>query len=435
MNWPVLKKEMFALKNEQGLIGRRFLPKRKDCCMLRKILGLGIILFLTVNTAGADGFLLASQRDHLAERGWTFDFHSIADYVHIANSSNGDKSSWLGRFDVVLDLDTGKAGYYEGGTLHIDIMNAGGGRKPTGDVLGDLQGFNNIEAVRTTRIFEAWYEQQFLSEALSVKAGLHDLNAEFAASDNGALYLNSSFGIIPVISGNTGVSIYPLTSLGVRMKITPNESFSLFAGVYDGDPGDADTNKHNTHASVTRRGGLFSIIEGQYQYKIPAAEALSGTFKMGAWHNSGDVDDVAALDADGNAIVHDDNFGGYMIVDQKVFHETDEQGLSVFFMGGLAPKDRDVIERSLVAGLNYTGLLPSRDQDVMGVALAQASISDKLRPSSGQSHAETALEWTYQVQVNDNVVIQPDFQYVINPNADDAAKNARVFMLRTDISF
>jgi porin len=156
--------------------------------MFNKLIGAGfLVLFLAVNSAWAEGFLLKSQRDSLAEKGLSFDLHSIADHVSVLNGGSVHRSSWVGRFDFVVDVDTEKAGLYKGGTLHIDVMNAGGGGlKPTGEMVGDLQGVNNIEAPKSTRLFEAWYEQSLLDGKLSAKAGLHDVNSEFAASENGA---------------------------------------------------------------------------------------------------------------------------------------------------------------------------------------------------------------------------------------------------------
>ena len=405
--------------------------------MLKKLFGAGfLVLFLAVNSARAEGLLLKSQRDSLADKGVTFDLHAITDYATVLNGGNMHRSAWLGRFDFVVDVDTEKAGLYKGGTLHVDVMNAGGGGfKPTGEMTGDLQGVNNVEAPRTTRLFEAWYEQLLLDGKLSAKAGLHDLNSEFAASENGALYLNGALGIMSSISSNTGVSLYPLTAPGARVKYTPNENFDFLAGVYDGDPGDADINKHNTHIAIKSQDGIFSIAEGQYHYKVPFVGGLPGTVKVGGWHNSQDVQDVAALDEDGNPIIHDDNYGGYAILDQNIFREADDQGLNMFVMGGAAPQDRDTIQRSVAAGLNYTGLIPSRDKDVMGVAFTNVSLSNKLRASTGQDHGETSVEWTYKVQVNDSIVVQPDFQYVVRPGGDDTVKNASVLTLRTDIHF
>ena len=405
--------------------------------MLKKLLGAGfLVLAFAVNAAWADGLLLKSERDSLAAKGVSFDLHSIADYATVLNGGSVRRSAWLGRFDLSVDVDTEKAGLYKGGTLHVDVMNAGGGGlKPAGEMIGDLQGVNNIEAPRTTRLYEAWYEQAFIDGKVSLKAGLHDLNSEFLVSDNGALYLNGAFGIMPSVSGNTGVSIYPLIAPGARVKYTPNESFDLLAGVYDGDPGDAEVNKHNTHIALKSQDGVFSIAEGQYHYKIPFAGGLPGTVKVGGWHNSQDVQDVAALDQDDNPVSHDDNYGGYAIWDQKILRVSDDKGLNLFVMGGAAPKDRDAIQRSVAAGLNYTGLIPSRDKDVMGVAFTNVALSNKLRASTGQARGETAVEWTYKVQVNDSIVVQPDFQYVVKPDGDSTIKNASVLTLRTDIHF
>ena len=141
------------------------------------------------------------------------------------------------------------------------------------------------------------------------------------------------------------------------------------------------------------------------------------------------------VDGNGDAVLHDDNYGGYAVLDQMVWREKDDQGLSVFFMGGGAPQNRNTVQRHIAAGLNYTGLIPGRDADQAGVAFTSAYLSNKSRAASGKERGETTLEGTYRVQVNDNIAIQPDIQYVINPSGDRAIKNASVFTLRTEINF
>ena len=51
------------------------------------------------------------------------------------------------------------------------------------------------------------------------------------------------------------------------------------------------------------------------------------------------------------------------------------------------------------------------------------------------NRAETALEATYLVKVNDSVAWQPDVQYIVHPNTDPTVRNALVFQLRLQLGF
>ena len=387
-----------------------------------------------ISPAFAGGLLLPKEREALEAHGVSFDIHALEDYVSVFKGGSIHKDTWMGRFDFGVDVDLEKANILKGGLIHIDIMNAHGGLKPTVDMIGDIQTVSNIEAPRTTRLYEAWYQQTFMDSKLSMKAGLHDLNSDFAASDNGGLYINSAFGITPSIFANTTPSIYPLNTLGAMVKYAPDKSFDFMAGVYDGDPGNPDENIHNTNITLKAK-QLLTIVEGAFHYAAPVSGGLEGTMKLTGWYNSGDVADVAALDENGDAVMHDDNYGGHMIIDQMLYKEAEGQGLSAFYMGGFAPQQRNQIISHQAGGLNYTGLIPKRDKDIAGIALTNVFFSKKLRESTGQDKAETAYELTYRFEINENIHVQPDFQYVKRPNGDDNIKNASVFMLRSDIQF
>jgi len=395
------------------------------------------IFFLSIAYSYADnGIIFKSERAYLASEGLTFDPYVIEDYVSNYRGGLIDNNTWLGRFDLVAEYDLEKAGLLKGGLIHVDVMNVHGGLKPTADhMVGDIQTVDNIEATRSTRIYESWYQQSLFDNKFSIKFGIIDLNSEFLESDSGNLYINSSINIVPSMwVNNNDDAIYPEPVPAVRIKYSPNESFDFLTGIFQGNPLNNDINAHSTHFGNGE--GILSIQEGQYHYKIPLQGGLAGTVKTGFWYNSNDVrDNVNTIDGSGNPLVYEDNYGGYAMIDQRVFQVNDTQGLNVFAFGGGAPDDRNIIEYSFAVGLNYNGFIPYRPSDVMGIAFTNASFSNKLRASTGQDGGETTYEWTYQIQIHEGVFLQPDIQYVRHPDGNDAIKNASVFMLRTEIHF
>ncbi len=386
------------------------------------LIGTSIIFLPITLTFADDGILFKSQRDFLASKGLTFDPYVIEDYISVYKGGLIDNNTWLGRFDFVSDLDLEKAGLLQGGLLHLDLLNVHGGLKPTADhMVGDLQTVSDIEATRSTRIYEGWYQQSLFDNKFSVKFGLVDLNSEFLVSDSGNLYINSSMNIMSSFwVGNNSDAIYPEPVPAARLKYSPNENFDFLAGFFQGNPLNNDVNDHSTHFGNGE--GLLSIEEGQYHYKLPVEGGLAGTIKGGFWYNSTDVGNI------------DGDYGTYAMLDQRIYQVNETQGLNIFIFGGGSPEDRNTVEDSLAGGLNYTGLIPFRPKDVMGIACTDSYFSDKLR-AAGQGSNETTYEWTYQIQIHDGVYLQPDIQYVQHPNGEDAIKNASVFMLRTEIHF
>jgi porin len=76
-----------------------------------------------------------------------------------------------------------------------------------------------------------------------------------------------------------------------------------------------------------------------------------------------------------------------------------------------------------------------RSGDHLGIAVASARAGDPYRDfleqqGAGAERHETTWELTYQAQINERLVIQPDIQYVQNPSASSGLDNAWVFGLR-----
>jgi porin len=160
---------------------------------------------------------------------------------------------------------------------------------------------------------------------------------------------------------------------------------------------------------------------------------------MGAWYatsqfadqrfdNSGGL--LASPTSTGMPLSHTGNWAFYGIIDQKIWQRPDskKQGIGVFLqvMGG--PSDRNLSNLFVEGGMNWQGPFDSRPDDAFGLAVAYLGISPALRhfssdliafgrATSTYANNETVLEATYQAPITDWLTLQPDIQYVINPNA------------------
>ena len=376
-------------------------------------------------------------RQKLEDKGITFTAVYTGDSV--SNTSGGLKrgTAYLGNLDLTMTVDTEKVGLWKGGTFFAYGLYNFGSNLATGKYVGDMQGVDNIEAPRLFKLFELWYDQHLFNDKLSARTGLYNLNSEFNVSQYGGLFLNSSFGIEPDISANTTASIFPLTAPAFRLKWDPTEHVTLMGAVLDGDPGDEKTNPHGLNPVMNKKHGTMVVGEAQLHGDVPfpIVGKLPGSIKAGVWNNDKRIDDMSALDDQGNPVSHAGTNGFYFVVDQMLFREKDDQGLGVFGQYGQAPNNRSTINRYYGVGLNYKGLIPTRDDDTLGFAFNKAATSEDYRETGDFDKMEEVMEVTYQIQLTKSIVLQPDFQVVHNPSADPTIRDAKVITVRTKISF
>jgi porin len=401
----------------------------------------------------------------------------------LGNVSGGVRKGfdYDGLTQMDLQLDTQRAFGLYGGTFNVSGVDVHG-RSLSADNLQTLQTASGIEADRSLRLWELWYQQKFLEEdRLDVKIGQQSLDQEFMVSQNGLLYVNTMFGwpMVPSADLPGGGPAYPLSALGVRVRARPTDSLTLLAGVFNGSPVSNNTGdpqmQNPSGTTFPLNGGALFIAEVQYVYPslgtmvTPGeAQPLSGVYKLGFWY---DTESFADLELDNSGLSlanphssgtprsHHGDYSIYAVADKMVWSDpNDEDGdrtISVFARAMGTPQlDRNLIDFSLNAGINFREPIPHRGDDTFGVAMGYARVSDRaagldrdtnafMHSTSPVRSSETFVEVTYQYQLTPWCQIQPDFQYVFNPGGGIADPNSpghrikdeAVFGVRVNISF
>jgi len=316
----------------------------------------------------------------------------------VANFTGGIKSgtAYLGMANIYITFDTEKSNLWKGGTFFINMANTHG-CSPSATMIGDYQVESNIEAGNHSFLQEFWYQQKIKS--LSLTIGLQDMNVELANTENGTVYRNSSFGIMPVISSDVSVPIFPLTALGVTLGWDITEETRWISAVYDGVITDFDKNPYNVDWNLRKKDGALFVSE--VQQDIQLSDKLSGTLKLGGYYHTHKLED----DDSGKS---SSNYGIYAIADQTIIKTSELKKTSVFIQSGYNPNK--YVENSfyLGGGINQYGI-GQRKNDILGLAFAHAAFTTAgLKP-------ETVFELTYKTVFTDYFYLQPDIQYVIHP--------------------
>jgi len=247
---------------------------------------------------------------------------------------------------------------------------------------------------------------------------------ELDVLETGGLFLNSAHGIGTEFaqSGEAGPSIFPVTSLALRLQFQPTERLTLRAAVLDATPGDPQRPKRTT-IDLDSDDGALAVVEAAY--RLPG----DAVFKIGHWEYTADFDPI-----EGGA-PEDGSRGTYASLDGTLYREVpgSEEGLRAFLRYGVAAERFNPMGRYLGAGLVYTGLFPGRDADQLGLAAAVAFAGDPYRRVAGAEDAETNIVLTYAAQLTDWLTVQPNIQYIIDPGLDPALDDALVLGLRLQL--
>lgn len=246
-------------------------------------------------------------------------------------------------------------------------------------------------------------------------------------SEYASLFINSSFGIGADVSLNVPVSIFPLATLAGRILWDINDQLALRYAIYDGNPGDPVDDSSFPDADIDSDEGVLNIAELSYANEIFSREAV---YKLGFWYHTGEFVQID------DGLMDDGNYGFYLIADQALTEWSGHQ-LGSFLQLGFSPTDQSFVDFYLGVGLHLQGLLLEREYQ-FGFGINHASVNDDLENASivadPLESGETVLEWTMHWQICENIAVQPDLHYIINPGADSHLDDAWVFLFRFEIA-
>ncbi len=295
-------------------------------------------------------------------------------------------TNYRSNLDIVSIVDTERMGWWDGGRIFVYGQNLAGKRLST-DYVGDTQLFSNLDSTISdterpsfTTIAEYWYEHFSLENRWRTKIGKQDANVDFALTDLGGEFIHSSFGVPP----NIPLPTFPSQALGIASFYDVTETVNLGMGLYDGTlpsgPSGVrwgfDTLGHN---------GCMSMYQMQWKPQFGTNGQLPHTTRVGMWHHS-DRTVWTEFTTDPNPRTFVQNYGVFASSDQMIFKEEygtdDTQGLGIFGQFGWAPGNRNFIQEYYGGGLVYRGLIPERDNDVVGLAFANILYSSPYRQTS-----------------------------------------------------
>ncbi len=330
-----------------------------------------------------------------AQNPFTFEGSYVGDAYYNAVGGLARGGGFMGMGNITVGFDTEKAGLWRGGSFFVNGASIHG-KSLTENYLGDLQVASNIDAGEHAYLHELWFRQQLGKVSLTL--GLQDLNAEFMVSEGAGEFINSSFGTPSVIALEVPVPIFPLTGLGFAARLDINDKWAVQGALFDGVQTDFERNPHNVRWAMGRGDGVLAMGEVHFDSR----------FRAGAYYHS-----------------QDGNYGFHFSADQPLGGR-----VGMFAQAVVSPKSRNDNNYYLGLGANLSGVFSRRQRDSAGLAIAHAGLH------AADHRHETAVELYYKYNFSDNIALQPDLQYILNPSgAQTKLDNALVGMVRLHVNF
>ncbi|TYL70339.1 carbohydrate porin [Bradyrhizobium cytisi] len=393
----------------------------------------------------------------------------------LGNASGGLKQGLVyeGRLNLAVDVDLKKLVGIDKLTFHANMFQIHG----DGLSRSNLQNFfvvSGIEALPSTRLYEAYFEKQWGAKKVSLKFGQLAADSEFFNTKYTDVFTNASMGWPAITSLDlpSGGPSPPLAAMGARLLVNITDQLSILGGIFDGNqagPGPGDPQERNRYG-VNFRINDPPLLLGQIQYAWNNKKGdpnLAGQIKFGGWRHFGSFTDerlasngvsLASPASSGEPLMLSGDIGGWAVLEQQIYRvpRSDDRGIGVFARISRAPAERNLIDLYADAGLELIGLSDARPDDKFGIAAGYAHVSKRaqaldadyralVRPDWPTRNFEGLLTAVYQYQIRDGWTVQPNFQYIIHPGGGatlpsgplvgKALGNALVFGMRTTLKF
>jgi len=328
---------------------------------------------------------------------------------------------------VALDLE--ELARWKGGSFEINWYSYHGGQ-PSDELVGlfATQTVSGHETARSVRFYEILLRQTWAEGRFVVEIGQLAADTDFFLVENADSLINGTFGFLGLGRQSAVAPFYPLAAPGVYFQAsTPQGHWSARVGVYVAGPGVDES----SNFGFGYRFGDGVVLLGELQARR-SPFGLPGVYALGV---IGTTAEVADYEKGGTV---EGGVGLFASIDQTLLeHRPDRPGLGAFARSYGAPhEDRSQIHWYLDFGLKLTRPLPGRPRDVLSLGFAYLNFSDDYVASlraggENVSRQESVLELTYRVQMTPWLRIQPDLQFVFDPQR--SRRDAIVFGLRAVI--
>lgn len=370
------------------------------------------------------------------------DFHGIAFDQFLANPSAGVRpgnTTNVGEFSPAVDIDLGKLAGIPGGNVHIRTTTYFlKGDKPQAiqQFGGQLAGYQATPSLAKTNLSVFTYEQKLLDDRLSIEVGRTNVHRYFFLPNSIDPFTYYSTTI--ETNGDFNPPPFPVWGGKATYKLTP--AWYVQAGVFEENFLRKAVNSNNF--GVTGATGAQIIGELGYRTEFSNDDYPANLEVGGEWNTRGSAGNIKAIPVlynGRNAAAPYEGGGNLFLSAQKVIWRGARipngppPNIAIFTNLAVAVDKPQPFDMDALVGANFTGLIPGRPFDAIGLTARYARLSAVeaafetrtanrlVGPGSSQSRDGFQFEVAGNIQLTPAITLNPTVQYYVNPDAYDRA--------------
>ena len=416
---------------------------------------------------GAAGDLFV-VRPTLEDRGLAFSGHWGGIYAGVIDGGVQRRGAFVEQVRFELEVDFAKLTGWE---ALEGLTGYASTRWRDGVLINPFVGSTSLFSPVTYRSGQGWRIMPFfltyttpelfgIKELLTISGGWQNPYEDiFAVQPEAKFFRNNGINANKGISANDIEWSSSYAAWGGYLKVKPTEWYYAMAGLYMAIPDGAVTGNHGLDfAGSPGNNGLWFIGETGLTPKLGSAK-LPGKYVFGGYYWSLEAESF-------NGARYPGRFGFYWQAAQMLWREPlpaaaeeksgeaksfkptrveakpklSDQGLRWFSWFHYAPSYTGLRPFYFSTGLIYKGLIPTRDEDQLGVAFAYGNFSEFNQDNQAAANRpvqtyEAGLEFDYRIQLNKWALVQPFVQYIIRPGGAGLVDNATVLGMYFRVAF
>ncbi|MFK4873506.1 carbohydrate porin [Novosphingobium sp. ZW T3_23] len=389
-------------------------------------------------------------KDRLKRDGFDFVINYTSEDLIAVRGGNSDALVHAGQASFTGQADMERLVGWKGGAVTLSISHRDGQGINTRSGIGALLGPQEIFGRgNVTRISQFWIDQK-LGDRVSLRVGRSNPGSDFEEFDCDFINLSYCGNQVGNIVSDYWYN-YPISQWGAIAKVATGSATYVKVGVYQVNPRNLTTGFLDV---LNPSGGTGALVPAEFGWSPRVGRNGAISVKVGGWYSTAARDDVyldrerAPAAASGLPFQErDGSYGGYSSVVARFHtHEGGDRNVKIFFNATLADAATSIVDRSLAAGMVWTGPFAARARDQVGIAISANHLNRRLadyrreRLSLGfaaglPGTSENALELFYGAQVSRFLQIRPDVQWLHRPGGTKANRDAIIVGARTAVSF
>lgn len=402
-------------------------------------------------------------QNDLIRQGIGLKIDALTEFAGNVSGGTRQGATFANQVGFNLDINWERLAGIDGLSTHLTIVNRSGSNdsRVFGDNLMPVQEIYGSGGDVLLHLVSVYAQETLMDGKLDIELGRMNVENDFASSPLYCNFMNNGLCGDPkaLPGGDIGHSAYPDAVWATRVRVRPAPEFYVEGGVYEVNQGLYSNAYYRSgfRFDSSQDSGVYLPVEVAWEPAF-GADRLPGHYKLGFGYDTSAghkdfANDLAAAGVPGYGThSHAGNTQFWLLADQMLMRNGDGDDNGLIALAGYILNDPNntVYADQYFAGLTDRGFWSDRPQDTVSFLFMYVTASDRLAKveaiqqslglpfSNGatgiQSH-EMVIEANYKLRVADGVTFMPDFQYVVQPNAQTNIKDAAVFGFRAYVDF